>query len=124
MAAIDKKVITDNFDKDYPPDKDMKEGEDSEFVGSLFDIYEKAFKSGLNVGFNRGYACACANLVRLSGDSDGTHEMDLFRSNFQSIKDLKKDGVDQSDIDVLKKTIKYLEEKQQQNLKLDGNGSK
>jgi len=96
----------------------MKE-DDSEYVGSLFDIYEKAFKRGLNVEFNRGYTCACANLVRLSGDSDGTYEMDLFRSNFQSIKDLKKDGVDQSDIDVLKKTIKYLEEKQQQNLKLD-----
>lgn len=118
MASVDnKKVITDNFDKDYPSDKDMKEG-DSEYVGSLFDVYEKAFKSGLNVGFNRGYACACANLVRLSGDSDGTYEM--FRSNFQSIKDLKKDGVDQSDIDALKKTIKYLEEKQKQNLKLDG----
>lgn len=104
----------DNFDKDYPPDKDMKE-DDPEYVGSLFDIYEKAFKSGLSIGFDTGYTCACANLVRLSGDSDGTYEMELFGSNFLSIKDLKKIGVEQSDIDVLKKTIKLIEEKRKQN---------
>lgn len=114
MAADIKKVIMDNFDKDYPSDANMKE-EDNEYVGSLFDIYEKAFKSGLSVGFNRGYTCACANLVRLSGDSNGTHELELFSSNFHSIEDLKKMGVEQSDIDVLKRTIKYLEQKKKNN---------
>ncbi len=87
ITTIDK-IINKNFDIDYPPDNKMTD-EDSQFVGNLHDIYKKAFLSGRNYGFDTGYTCASATLIRLTGDGNGTHECELYASNFHSVKSLK-----------------------------------
>lgn len=111
------KVISDHLEKDYPQELGP---EDSMYVGSIDDVYRKAFLSGMGVGFAHGYTCACAHLVKLTGNADGTDELDMYNSNFHSIKDLKKLGVEDHDIETLTPTIKYLEKKRKINRKLDG----
>jgi hypothetical protein len=54
--------------------------------------------------FTVGYACACANLVRMDGDS--TLARELLACNFLSVKDFRRCGVDEADIKVLLPTIK------------------
>ena len=61
--------------------------------------------------FTQGYTCACANLVRMTGDATGTIECELLGANISTLEGLKNDGVDESDIEVLKPTIAELERK-------------
>ncbi len=110
ITSIDD-IINKNFDIDYPDDDNMT-NEDSQFVGNLHDVYKKAFLSGQRNGFSTGYTCASATLIRLTGDADGTHECELYACNYHSVKSLKSLGVDESDIEILKPTIKEIERKQ------------
>lgn len=64
-----------------------------------------------NNGFTQGYTCACANLVRLTGDANGTIECELLQQSVSSIDALKKHKVDESDLETLKPTIKEIERK-------------
>lgn len=64
-----------------------------------------------NNGFTQGYTCACANLVRMTGDGTGTLECELLAASDHNIKHLKKFKVDEDDIRVLIPTIKELERK-------------
>ena len=70
------------------------------------DLIERA-----NNGFTQGYTCACANLVRLTGDANGTLECELLAQSVSSLEGLKKHNVDESDLETLKPTIKELERK-------------
>lgn len=56
--------------------------------------------------FTSGYICACANLMRISGESTPLRE--VLECSFKSINDLKKDGVDEEDIKVLLPVIKEI----------------
>lgn len=104
-----KKILDKNFESDYPEEGDQ-------FIGNIYDVYKKAFEAGLRVGFNHGYTCACANLVELTGDYNGTMEAELYGANFKSKKQLKDLCVDKNDIKRLSKTIKYIEDKRDKNL--------
>lgn len=98
--------IDKNFEKDYP-----KDGE--QYVGSIYDIYEKAFKAGQNLGFTQGYTCACATMVNEHGDS--TSVVDCYKNNFHSVKQLRELGCEEFDIKLLKNTIKEIENKKRNN---------
>lgn len=65
-----------------------------------------------NNGFTQGYTCACANLVRLTGDPAGTIECELLKQSVCNLPELIKQKVDTEDLKVLKLTIKELERKQ------------
>ena len=47
-----------------------------------------------NNGFTQGYTCACANLVRLTGDPTGTIECELLQQSISNLQELKKQKVD------------------------------
>ncbi len=70
------------------------------------DLIERA-----NNGFTQGYTCACANLVRLTGDPGGTTECELLQQSVSSKAGLMKHKVDEEDLRILMPTIKELERK-------------
>lgn len=70
------------------------------------DLIERA-----NNGFVQGYTCAVANLVRMTGDANGTIEVELLQANISRLDELRKYKVDESDIEVLMSTIKESERK-------------
>ena len=51
--------------------------------------------------FDKGYAAAVANLINLHGDMVSARE--TFLQNFDSIKDIKKLGVSEFDLEILSK---------------------
>lgn len=59
--------------------------------------------------FTKGYFCACAVAMKQHGD-DGT-VYDLVAENYTSLKQLRDDGVDEHDIEVLMPIIKEIERK-------------
>lgn len=59
--------------------------------------------------FTKGYFCACAVAMKQHGD-DGT-VYDLVAENYISLKQLRDDGVDEHDIEVLMPIIKEIERK-------------
>lgn len=89
-------IVEKYFEKDYPIDG-------KEFVGNLYDIYEKAFKTALNIGFNRGYVCATANVVRMYGEETLAEE--LLKCNNVT------EDIDESDLEILKPVLKEIERK-------------
>ncbi len=64
-----------------------------------------------NNGFTQGYTCACANLVRLTGNADGTIEVELLQQSVSKLSELEKHKVDDSDLEVLKPTLIEIERK-------------
>jgi len=63
--------------------------------------------------FSKGYACAVATLIRMDGCAS-TEAIDLYESNFLSLKELKEIGVDEYDLEVLKPLIEEIEEIEKQ----------
>lgn len=59
--------------------------------------------------FSQGYACAVANLIRMYDQP--TIAQEVFSANFCSIKEMRKMGIDESDIEVLKPIVKEIERK-------------
>jgi hypothetical protein len=57
--------------------------------------------------FSIGYACACANIIRLH--TEDTIAKDCFSQNFMSIKTMKEIGVDEEDIKILEPIVKEIE---------------
>lgn len=55
--------------------------------------------------FLQGYACAVANICRLNGEAD-TRTCELFRDGIGKMANLKDAGVDESDLEILKKYFK------------------
>lgn len=55
-------LIEKYFDRDYP------ENSEEQYVGSVFDIYKKAFETARLVGFNQGYICAVATIINTHGE--------------------------------------------------------
>jgi hypothetical protein len=72
----------------------------------IADLIERA-----NNGFTQGYTCACANLVRTTGDANGTLEVELLQANVSKLDDLRNFKCDESDIEVLLPTIAECERK-------------
>jgi len=85
----------ENIEKHYP--------------GITHEIEDLIFRA--QNGFTQGYTCACANLIRLTGDATGTHEAELLRCNTHTISGLRAAGCEESDIDILKPTIKEINRK-------------
>ena len=67
--------------------------------------------------FSKGYACACANLIRDHGHS--TEVEDCYSANFMSVRQLKSIGADEDDIIVLAPVIKEIERRK--NIKTNKN---
>lgn len=59
--------------------------------------------------FSKGYACACAVLMRLHRESTLVEHM--LKENFMSIRQMRSAGVDEYDIDLLKPVVKEIERK-------------
>lgn len=59
--------------------------------------------------FVKGYACAVATLIEAHGCT--TEAEDVYRACFISAEGLKKMGVDERDIELLKPVIKEIERK-------------
>ena len=59
--------------------------------------------------FTIGYCCACANMIKDSGIS--TEVEDCFAANFVDIETMKKIGVDENDIELLKPVVLEIERK-------------
>ncbi len=53
-----------------------------------------------------GYACACADIMRSHGED--TIAADVFRGCFMTVSQMRKVGVDESDIDALKPIVKEI----------------
>ena len=79
------------------------------FPGITKEIDDLIFRA--TYGFTQGYTCACANLVRMTGDANGTMEVELLRCNASTLKALKDAKCEENDIEVLKPTIKEIERK-------------
>lgn len=94
MSEEKEKVVKKYFDIDYPINLTDN---DSEFVGSIGDIYEKAFIRGKSIGFNQGYICATANIIKTHGED--TIAKDVLNANF-SLED-----ADEHDLEILKPII-------------------
>jgi hypothetical protein len=92
-----KTIIDKCFDIDYPKDSD------NDYVGGLYDVYEKAFMTAWRIGFDNGYSCACANLVKSHGE-DSIAE-DILKCN------LNVENISEDDLDVLMPIIKEIERK-------------
>ena len=58
--------------------------------------------------FAKGYSCAVATLIRLD-NGVSTNARELFRAGGWSIDELKKVGIDVTDLDILKKYREELE---------------
>ncbi len=97
-----KKIIEDSFERDYPKDG-------PEFVGNLYDIYEKAFLAGKHVGFNQGYSCACATMMKEHGENSMVE--DCYKNNFLDEKQLKQIGAEEFDIEQLRPIITEIKRK-------------
>jgi len=99
-----KKVIDKCFDIDYPEDvKNIKE----EYIGSLYDVYTKAFKTAWRIGFDNGYSCACANIVKSHGEDSIAEDVLKVNLNIENISE--------DDLSVLIPVIKNIKRKKQQN---------
>ncbi len=61
--------------------------------------------------FTQGYTCACANLVRMTGDANGTMEVELLRCSISTLEGLRKAKCDPIDIRFLRPTIKEIARK-------------
>ena len=61
-----------------------------------------------DIGFRRGFACACAIMVYHQGGLTHTEVEDVYRCNFMTIAQLRAAGVDEEDINKLKPVIKEL----------------
>ena len=79
--------------------------------GTLLIEIERIMEEYASKKFTQGYTCACANLVRKTGNADGTLECELLGDSVSTLEGLKNDGVDESDIEILKPTIAELERK-------------
>lgn len=79
--------------------------------GTLLIEIERVMEEYSSKKFTQGYTCACANLVRKTGDADGTLECELLADNISTLEGLKNHGVDESDIEILKPTIAELQRK-------------
>ena len=73
------KIVKKYLDIDYPSELG---DEDSQYVGSIDDIYEKAFSTGNKVGFNQGYICAVSNIIKMFGIGEDTIARDVLKANF------------------------------------------
>lgn len=60
-----------------------------------------------NKHFSIGYCCAVANIIRTHGES--TIAEDVLACNFMTTSQMKRIGVDESDIVVLKPIIKEIQ---------------
>ena len=79
---------------------------DSEFVGKIIDghlpdLIDELVKQKSGKDFDRGYACAVANLINLHGIS--TEAVETFNQMFASFKSLKDIGLSEFDAEILKK---------------------
>lgn len=59
--------------------------------------------------FSKGFACAVVQIIETHGEQ--TIAEDVFRCNFMSIETMKKIGVDEHDIEILKPIVKEIERK-------------
>ena len=59
--------------------------------------------------FTKGYFCACAVAMKQHGDDGVVY--DMVKENFTSLKHLRKDGVDEHDIETLMPIINEIERK-------------
>lgn len=91
------------FDKDYPKDTDVN------FVGSIYDIYEKAFKSGMKAGFDKGFIVACAVTLKNHGCEQIVE--DTLTCNTLSRKEMVNLGIDESDIKTLQPVLQNIKRK-------------
>lgn len=91
-----KKIVKKYLDIDYPIDLP---DDDNGFVGSIDDIYEKAFSTGNKVGFNQGYICAVSNIIKMFGIGEDTIAIDVLKANFVL------EDADEYDLEVLKPII-------------------
>lgn len=90
-------IVDKYFDIDYPSDDNLPDDE-SEYAGSLFDIYKKAFLRGKSIGFDQGYICATANIIKIHGEE--TIAKDVLNANY-SLED-----ADKHDLEILKPILK------------------
>lgn len=65
------------------------------------DLWEK--------GFNQGYTLACANMMR--DHNEPVMVEDCLKANMLQVAEMKKHGVDPSDIEILKPIIKEINRK-------------
>jgi hypothetical protein len=73
------KIIEKYLEIDYPSELGDN---DPEYLGSIDDIYEKAFSTGNKVGFNQGYICAVSNIIKMFGIGEDTIATDVLKANF------------------------------------------
>lgn len=59
--------------------------------------------------FHRGYACACANMMRDYGESTMVEE--CLRANFLTVEEMRKAGVEEVDIEILRPVINEIQRK-------------
>lgn len=91
------KIIEKYFEIDYPSELGDN---DPEYLGSIDDIYEKAFRSGQSVGFSQGYVCATANIIKMHGED--TIAKDVLKANYIL------ENADEHDLEVLKPIISQI----------------
>jgi len=101
-----KQYVHDRLDKmGIPPDPEPENNatHGCRIEGRL-NVVEKKIHS-----FSHGYACACANMIR-DHHEDSMVE-DCFSANFMTIDEMRRIGVDESDIEVLKPIVSEIERK-------------
>jgi hypothetical protein len=68
-----------------------------------------------NDEFTQGFACACATMLHAHGES--TMVRDCYICNFRTVEQLRRAGVDDYDIQILKPIIKEIQERRARRLK-------
>lgn len=59
--------------------------------------------------FTKGYFCACAVAMKQHGDDGAVY--DLVAENFTTLENLRSDGVDEHDIEILMPILKEIQRK-------------